>query len=155
MPYVKQKKTLGTEKVTKKQRKVEMVDNFHHKLDNSGMNVVENDAVVSGMLHDELSRCKEALASIRQALSGFPKGSLSVRKKLYKDREYEYYYLKFREGNRVVNQHVAEDKLDELQIKLAQRKKYEKEAQVYEKRISYLKKILKAKGRSGGTHKHK
>jgi hypothetical protein len=119
------------------------------------MNVVEKDAVVSGMLHDELSRCNEALEAIRKALSGLPRGSLSVRKRFYKDREYEYHYLKFREGDKVVNQHVAEDKLKELQNNLAQRRKYEKEAQVYERRISYLKKILKAKGRHGGTQEHK
>jgi len=115
------------------------------------MNVVEKDAVVSGMLHDELSRCNEALVSIRKALSELPKGSLGVRKRFHKDRVYEYHYLKFREGNKVVNQHVSEDNLKDMQNKLAQRKKYEKEAQVYERRISYLKKLLKAKGRPGGT----
>jgi hypothetical protein len=131
------------------------IDYFHHKSDNIGMNVEEKDAVVSGMLHDELSRCNEALVSIRKALSGLPRGSLSVRKRFYKDREYEYHYLKFREGSRVVNQHVAEDKLKELQNRLALRKKYEKEAQVYKRRISYLKKLLKAKGHPGGTQEYK
>ena len=110
------------------------------------MNVVVNDSVISGMLHDELSRCNEALDSIRKALSGLPKGSLSVRKRLLKDREYKYHYLKYREGNKVVNQHVADGRLKELQNKLDQRNKYENEMKVYEKRISYLKKLLKAKG---------
>jgi hypothetical protein len=125
---------------------MQIVDNYHHNVDNIDMNVVENDSVVSGMLHDELYRCNEALASIGKVLSGLPKGSLSVRKRILKDREYKYHYLKFREGNRVINQHVSEKKLKELQNKLAQRKKYEREMKVYERRISYLKKLLKEKG---------
>ncbi|HVN96215.1 MAG TPA: hypothetical protein VMT62_07295 [Syntrophorhabdaceae bacterium] len=132
-------------------KKAAGIDNFHHKRDNNNMNVVEKDVVVSGMLQDELSRCKEAHASIRKALSGLPKGSLSVRKRLHKDREYRYHYLKFREGDKVVNQYVAQSKLRELRNKLDQRKKYEKEAKVYEKRISYLQKLLKAKGRRSGV----
>lgn len=119
------------------------------------MNVVEKDEIVSGMLHDELSRCSEVLASMQKAISGLPKGSLGVRKRLQKGREYKYHYLKFREGNRVVNQHVAVSKLNELRNKLAQRKKYEKEIKVYERRISYLNKLLKAKGHSGGIQEHK
>ncbi len=118
------------------------------------MPVVEKDAVVRGMLDDELSRCDEALAAIHRALSGLPKGSLSVRKKVHNDKEYRYHYLKFREGNKVLNQHVAEEKVDELQNKIALRKKYEQEAKVYRKRISYLKKLLKTRGQPGGIQEH-
>jgi hypothetical protein len=116
------------------------------------MNVVENDAVVGGMLQDELKRCEEALAAILEVLSGLPKGSLSVRKKLYKNREYKYHYLKFRERDRIVNQHVAHKDLGELQEKLALRKRYALEARAYQKRISYLKRLLERKGRSHGNH---
>jgi len=131
------------------------VDNFHHKSNNIGMSVVEKDAVVRGMLDDELSRCDEALAAIYKALLGLPKGSLSVRKKVHKSKEYEYHYLKFRDGDRVVNQHVAEGEMKELQDKLALRKKYEQEAKIYKKRISYLKKLLKAKVSPGGIQERK
>jgi len=132
-----------------------MVAIFHHKGDNTGMIVVEKDIVVSGMLQDELIRCEEALAAIHNALSGLPKGSLSVRKKLYKNREYKYHYLKFREGDKVINRHVVDDELSGLQNKLALRKRYALEAEAYEKRISYLKKLLKTKGRSRGTQEDK
>ncbi len=114
------------------------------------MNVVENDIVVSGMLNDELVRCEEALAAINRVLSELPRGSLSVRKKIYKNKVYEYHYLKFREGNRVVNQHVAGSVLKELQDKLALREKYLQEAKAHEKRILYLNKLLKSKGHHGG-----
>lgn len=110
--------------------------------------MVEKDVVVSGMLDDELSRCDETLSAIHKALSGLPKGSLSVRKKVHRSKEYEYHYLKYRNGDKVVNQHVAEGEVKELQNKLALRKKYEQEAKVYRKRMSYLKKLLKTEGKS-------
>lgn len=135
--------------------KLKKVDIFHHKVDNIAMNVVEKDAVVSGMLGDELSRCEEALASILKALSELPKGSLSSRKKVYKDKEYKYHYLKFREGNKVISQHVPEGDLEKFRDKLALRKKYLLEAGAYKKRIAYLEGLLKDKGRSIGSQKNK
>ncbi len=105
------------------------------------MNVVENDAVVSGMLNDELRRCEEASKAILKVLAKLPRGSLHIRAKLYKDKKYEYHYLKYRDGDRIVNQHVSGSDLKELKAKLSLRKKYEQEAKSYEKRITYLKKI--------------
>jgi hypothetical protein len=122
---------------------------------NEDMNVVEKDVVVSGMLKDELKRCEEALRGIHKALSALPKGSLSIRAKVYKNRRYEYYYLKYREGQKVVNQHIASDNLEELKRKLALRKQYEKEVKAYEQRIVYLKKLLKTKGQARGAQKDK
>ena len=119
------------------------------------MNVVEKDAVVSGMLNDELKRCEEALGAIRKALAKLPRGSLSIRVKLYKNKRYEYHYLKFRDRDRIVNQHVSGSDLKELKNKLSLRKKYEQEEKSYEKRIAYLKKILSSKGRPRGVKKDK
>jgi hypothetical protein len=132
-----------------------MVAIFHHKVDNNSMNVVEKDAVVSGMLNDELKRCEEALGAIRKALAKLPRGSLSIRVKLYKNKRYEYHYLKFRDRDRIVNQHVSGSDLKELKNKLSLRKKYEQEEKSYEKRIAYLKKILSSKGRLRGVKKDK
>ncbi len=131
------------------------VDYFHHRSDNIRMNVVEKDAIVSGMLVDELGRCEEALAGIQKALSALPKGTLNLRKKVHKGKEYQYYYLKFREGGRVFNQHVAKAALKEMQNKLDLRRKYEEETKAYRKRISYLKKLLKTKGPLRGTPEDK
>jgi hypothetical protein len=65
---------------------VASVDIFHHKSDNINMSVVEMDAVVSGMLVEELERCEEALAGIEKVLSEIPKGALNVRKRFTKAR---------------------------------------------------------------------
>jgi hypothetical protein len=115
------------------------------------MNVVEKDDVIVGLLRDELARCEEALAAIGKALADLPKGALSARKKLHGGREYRYYSLKFRDGEKVINQHVPSEALVELQNKLALRKRYLSEAKAYEKRIAYLKKLLKSEVSHGGS----
>jgi hypothetical protein len=114
------------------------------------MGAVERDNVVEGMLCDELARCEEALSGIDKALAELPKGSLSVRKKVYKSKDYRNYYLKFRQDGKVVNQHVPDPAAHGLPDKPAFRKKHRSEAKAYEERVSYLRKLLGAKGGSGG-----
>ena len=120
---------------------------FHHTKHNKSMKVVEKDKVISGMLRDELKRCHEMLDSLEKSVSELPKGSISERKKRYK--VYSYYYLKYREGEKVISKHVSNREVQEILKKLAMRKKYEKEMQSYEKKIAYLNKILRAGKRRG------
>ena len=108
------------------------------------MKVVEKDKVISGMLRDELKRCQEMLAALEKSISGLPKGVLSKRKKRYRDKVYSYYSLKYRDGNKVENRHIPKDEASALLKKLEQRKRLEKEARAYKKRIDYLLKMLKA-----------
>ena len=108
------------------------------------MKVVEKDKVISGMLRDELERCQEMLAGLQKSIAGLPKGVLSERKKRYKDKVYSYYSLKYRDGDKVDNKHIPKDEAPALLKKLEQRKKFEKEALAYKKRIDYLSKMLKA-----------
>jgi len=79
-----------------------------------------------------------------------PKGSISERKKSYKNKVYSYHYLKYREGGKVISKHISNKELQEILGKLEMRKKYEKEIQSYEKRIAYLNMIL----RSGKRRQH-
>lgn len=111
------------------------------------MDVVELDMVVVGMLNDELARCRKALDALNSTLSEFPRGSLRVRIKRRGRKEYRYHCLKFRDGARVVNQHVPSDAVKELQDKLALRKRYASEAKAHEKRISYIDGILGKKAK--------
>jgi len=101
------------------------------------MKVVEKDKVVGGMLQDELERCQEVLNGLRKAVSGLPKGVISERKKHYKDKSYSYYYLKYRDGEKVISKHISNREVQEISEKLAVRKKYEKEIRSHEKRIAY------------------
>jgi len=116
------------------------------------MKVVENDKVISGMLQDELKRCQEMLESLEKYVSELPKGVLNERKKRYKDKVYSYYYLKYREGEKVVNKHIAKKELQDISKKLELRKKYEKEIQSYKRKIAYLNKIMKAGKERGHAH---
>jgi hypothetical protein len=117
---------------------------FHHRMHDISMKVVEKDKVISGMLRDELKRCREMLVGLQKSIAELPKGVLSERKKRYKDKVYSYYSLKYRDGNRVENKHIPNGEAPALLKKLEQRKKLEKEARAYERRIDYLSKILKA-----------
>ena len=108
------------------------------------MKVVEKDKVIGGMLSDELSRCQEMLAGLSKSISELPKGAIGERKKRYKDKVYSYYYLKYRQGEKIVSKHISRKELQEISGKLEMRKKYEKEMQSYEKRIAYLNMILRA-----------
>lgn len=113
------------------------------------MKVVENDKVISGMLGDELNRCQEMFDNLERSVAGLPKGSLNERKKKYKGRVYSYFYLKYREGEKVISKHISNKEVQEILKKLELRKKYEKEMQSYKKKISYLNKITKTGKKMG------
>ena len=104
--------------------------------------MVEKDKVISGMLRDELKRCQEMLDSLEKSVSELPRGVINERKKRYKDKVYSYPYLKYREGDKVVNKHISHEEMHEVSKKLAIRKKYEKEILSYKKKIAYLNKIM-------------
>jgi len=119
------------------------------------MKVVEKDRVISGMLQDELKRCQEMLNSLKKSISELPKGVINERKKRYKDRVYSYFYLKYREGKKVINEHIPNNHVKDLLKKLEMRKKYEKEIQSYKSKIAYLNKIMSSGKGRGYAHRRK
>lgn len=120
-----------------------MVGFFHHFKYNKCMKQVEKDLLVQGILQDELKRSQEMIISLEREAEGLPRGSLHVRRKRYKDRNYEYHYLKYWKDGKSVSVHVPDSVLDDIKDKLASRKAYEKEIDDYRKRVRYLEKILK------------
>jgi hypothetical protein len=113
------------------------------------MKVVETDRAVQGLLEEEYRRCQEVLAALTAQAAKYPSGSLNLRKKRYKGKEYAYHYLVAREEGRVVNRHVPEAELPELERQLELRDKCLKEMRAYRKRIAYLEKLLRLPGREG------
>ena len=113
------------------------------------MKVVEKDKVIDGMLSDELKRCHEMLESLERSVSELPKGSINKRKKKYKGKVYSYFYLKYRKGEKVINQHIPNKEINEISRKLELRKKYEKEIQSYKKKIAHLNNILRTGKKRG------
>ena len=117
------------------------------------MKVAEKDIVVHGMLEDEYGRCREVIGALHAKAENYPKGALNVRKKQSKGKEYVYHYLVRRDGKKVVNRHIAEKDLPELQKQIEEREKYRKEILAYKKRMVYLEKLLKKPNREGGHDK--
>jgi len=108
------------------------------------MNVVEDDNMVRTILMDEYAHCHEMLEVLQKSIADCPKGKLCVREKVNKKslKIYHYYSLKFREKNKVFNQHISESKLPEMQNLLEKRMKLIEETKPYKNRIRYIEKIL-------------
>ena len=123
------------------------------------MKVAEKDRVIHGMLEEEYRRCKDALQSLQDKIERYPKGTLNVRKKQHKGKEYSYHYLVSREGGKVVNRHVARESIPPLRDQLKERDKYKKEIQSYKKHVAYLEGLLNTsksrRGRIEGSSRHK
>jgi len=117
------------------------------------MKVAEKDIVVHGMLEDEYRRCREVIKALHAKAKDYPKGALNIRRKQIKGKEYVYHYLVRRDGKKVVNRHIAEKNLPELQKQIEEREKYRKEILVCKKRMVYLEKLLKKPNRKGGREK--
>ena len=106
------------------------------------MSVVQKDKVVHGMLQDELERCEGLSASLEEAISRLPKGSLHVRKVPSGKKHLLYHYLKFRDGDKSVYKHVPKRQLNELSARIEERRKLEGELRQIKTRIKYLRKLL-------------
>lgn len=116
------------------------------------MKVAEKDIVVQGMLEDEYARCREVIEALLAKAESYPQGALNVRRKQNKEKEYAYHYLVRREGKKVINQHISEKELPELQKLIEEREKCRKEIRAYKKRMAYLQKLLKKPNPRGGHH---
>lgn len=106
------------------------------------MAVVEADVVIQGLLKEELQRCLAAVHALDTRLESFPKGSLNVRKKVQRGREYTYHYLVYREDGRVMNRHIPSAELPALRKQLVERDKCRREVRSYKKRIAYIERLL-------------
>lgn len=113
------------------------------------MKVAEKDNAVRGLLEEEYRRSRDVLKALSEKAARYPKGSLNVRKKAYKGKEYSYHYLVAREQGRVVNRHIPKAELPDLRQQLEQRDKCRKEIKAYRKRIAYLEKLLQLPRRVG------
>jgi hypothetical protein len=107
------------------------------------MKVAKRDPVIHGMLQEEQRRSREILQALQAKADKLPKGALNVRRKQARGKEYLYHYLVRREGQKVVNQHVAERDIPELQQQIAEREKCRAEIRVYKQRLTYLERLLR------------
>jgi predicted NodU family carbamoyl transferase len=84
----------------------------------------KNESVVFGVLQDELNRNRRMQSRYRQEIDQLPKGSLYLRKINHQ----EYYYLNFRQKDKVVAKYLGkqdEPKIEEVKKRISERKRYE------------------------------
>jgi len=82
---------------------------------------VEKDIIVHGMLEDEYGRYREVIEALLAKAENYPKGALNVRRKQNKGKKYVYHYLVRRDGKKVINRHISEKELLELQKRIEER----------------------------------
>ncbi len=107
------------------------------------MKVAKQDPVIHGMLEQEQQRSREVLRALIAKTEKLPKGALNVRRKQVQGKEYLYHYLVCREGQKVVNRHVAERDVATLQQQIVEREKCRSEIRVYKQRLVYLERLLR------------
>ncbi len=84
----------------------------------------KSESVVFGVLQDELDRNRRMQSRYRQEIDQLPKGSLYLRK----INQQQYYYLNYREKNKVVAKYLGrqdEPKIEDVKHNIAERKRYE------------------------------
>jgi hypothetical protein len=109
------------------------------------MRAGNKDQSVFNMLKSERNRCVELADRLRREIDILPKGSLGERKVKSNGREYVYPCLRYRDGNKVVYEHLSRNKAEELKLGLERRKKLESSLKANRKRIATIDAIL-AKG---------
>jgi hypothetical protein len=107
------------------------------------MKVAKRDPVIHGMLEEEQRRSREVLQALLVKTEKLPKGALNVRRKQGQGKEYLYHYLVRREGQKVINRHVAARDIAALHEQIAEREKCRAEIRVYKQRLTYLERLLK------------
>ena len=78
------------------------------------------------------------LSQYQEKLSTLPKGSIAEKK--VKDRT--YYYLKYRDGKKVVSQYVPKTKIEEVRKQIEYRKHIESMIKTLQSEVSFANKIL-------------
>jgi len=69
------------------------------------------------LVQNEKDRIAEELKECEKTLEGFPKGKIYTQTKGTKI----YYYLKYRDGNRVVTRYVEESECESLRLRIMER----------------------------------
>lgn len=98
-------------------------------------------SVIQGVLEEEYDRLKNMERAYLNKISLLPKGS--IREKTIGTRK--YVYLVYREGKKVKTDYlkVSNDELENLKLKIMQRRKYEKALREIKKDFNIIRRTLK------------
>lgn len=109
---------------------------------NTSINDIDGDVMgyVINLIADEAKRIRALKEGYEQQLLLLPKGTLRIRRR----GKHEYYYLSFRDGEKVITDYVGKDekKINELRESLEKRKHVEDILQQLNQELSIAKRIL-------------
>ena len=88
----------------------------------------------------EKKRIEYMLAKYQEEYDRLPKGSLSERKTGGKS----YYYLKYRDGKKVVSEYISKARIDEIRVQLEKRKHIEAMIKSLLEELAIANKVLEA-----------
>ena len=86
----------------------------------------------------EKARIEYMLAKYREELEGLPKGTISAKKV----GENTYYYLKYREGKKVISQYVSKSCVEEVGERIEKRKHVETMIKSLQEELTIADKVL-------------
>ena len=86
----------------------------------------------------EKKRIEYMLAKYKEAQDGLPKGSIS--EKFVGDRT--YYYLKYREGKKVVSRYISKSRIEEIRRQVEKRKHIEAMIRSLQEELVIANKVL-------------
>jgi len=119
-----------------------ILDIFNYVGYNISRNDIHGDVMgfVINLIAGETKRIKALKESYEQQLSLLPKGTLRTRRR----GKHEYYYLSFRDGEKVITDYVGKDekKINELRERLEKRKHMEDILKQLNRELSVAKRIM-------------
>lgn len=95
-------------------------------------------SILEDVLVEEYDRCLRIENNIRNELDELPKGTITTKN----SNEKEYYYLHFREGDKIKNKYIKMCDLDKIEKGLNRRKESEKALKVILKSKKQIEKAL-------------
>ena len=89
-------------------------------------------------ISQEKKRIEYMLTKYKEEIDSLPKGSLSEKAV----GERVYYYLKYRDGKRVVSQYISKSQIDEIRQQLEKRKHIEAMIKSLQEELAIANKVL-------------
>ena len=95
-------------------------------------------SVLEEILREEYDRSMRLSVLIEEELASLPKGSVRVRS----IKGHEYYYLNYREGEKVRSDYISQSEVDDVRQKIERRKQLKTALKEQEQMRKQIKRVL-------------
>lgn len=96
--------------------------------------------MILNMIMQEKQRIEYMLAKYRKEYECLPKGTISEKR----SGEKAYYYLKYRDGKKVVSQYISKANIDEVKAQVEKRKHIEVMMKSLQDELAIAERVLEA-----------